>query len=395
MRSPLRFALAGMAVLALALGIGRFAFTPLLPLMQADAGLGLTAGGWLASINNIGYLLGAMLCTVLVLPQRTALRTGMLLVALATGGMGFTTSLPLWLLFRFAGGLGAALLVVHGIAWCVARLPVQKRAGLESLLYSGPGIGIAVTGTLVAALRGPLLDSARWWIVFGALGAFLVAMVWRVIDAPFHTDVVPVSAKIATPRAAVWPVAVIWGLLGFSYIIPAIFLPLIADSQLHAPALREWFWPLYGVAAVFATWLLGTLPPVRSNYAGLAGCCFAQLAGILLCLHQPRLGSLLSGAVLLGAMTMPSVMYAMREANRIAGRNPTRVIGILTISFGVGQITGPVVAATLATHHHGFTVPLELAALATVVALLVSLAFVRRESAPVLRKTVHCRAGDG
>ena len=162
MHSPLRFALAGAAVLALALGIGRFAFTPLLPLMQADANLGLTAGGWLASINNIGYLLGALLCTVLTLPQRSALRIGMLLVVLTTACMGLATSLPLWLLFRFASGMGAALLVVHGIAWCASRLPTQGRAGLESLLYSGPGIGIAVTGTLVAALHGPFLDSARW-----------------------------------------------------------------------------------------------------------------------------------------------------------------------------------------------------------------------------------------
>jgi MFS family permease len=394
MRSDLRFALAGTAVLALALGVGRFAFTPLLPLMQADADLGLTAGGWLASINNIGYLLGALLCTVVVLPQRAALRTGMLLVAFATAGMGATTSLPLWLLCRFAAGMGAALLVVHGIAWCTARLPAHRRAGLESLLYSGPGIGIAVTGTLVAALRGPVLDSAHWWFVFGALGAFVVAMVWRVLDAPAQAVAAPASVSADARRGAAWPVAVIWGLLGFSYIIPAIFLPLIADAQLHVPALREWFWPMYGVAAVLATWVLGALPPVRSNYAGLAGCCFAQLVGIFLCLHQPRLGSLLAGAVLLGAMTMPSVMYTMREAGRIGGHNPTRVIGVLTISFGAGQITGPVVAATLATHHHGFTAPLELAALATVVALLVSLAFVRRRPSPVLRKRVHCHAGD-
>jgi predicted MFS family arabinose efflux permease len=155
---------------------------------------------------------------------------------------------------------------------------------------------------------------------------------------------------------------------------------LIADTQLHMPALREWFWPLYGVAAVLTTWLAGALPSPRSNYAGLALCLLSQLLGIALCLYRPQLDSLLLGTVLLGAMSMPSVMFTMREANRVAGTHPTRLIGALTVAFGVGQIAGPMVAATLATRHQGFDAPLELAALATAIALVTALAAVRRRS---------------
>jgi hypothetical protein len=66
---------------------------------------------------------------------------------------------------------------------------------------------------------------------------------------------------------------------------------LIADTQLHMPVLREWFWPLYGVAAVLTTWLAGALPSPRSNYAGLALCLLSQLLGIVLCLYRPQLDS--------------------------------------------------------------------------------------------------------
>ncbi|MHB1056310.1 MAG: YbfB/YjiJ family MFS transporter [Rhodanobacter sp.] len=377
MLSPLRSALAGMAVLALALGIGRFAFTPLLPLMQASSGLSLVDGGWLASINNVGYMLGALACIGLPLPQRLALRGGTFLLALATLGMGLAASLPWWMLCRFAAGVGAALLMVHGIAWCTAHLRAQRRAGLESLLFSGPGIGVVATGALVAAMHGPAMDSARWWLVFGALSALVAVPLWPMFAVP---DRAAPAAAAAGPRqrGTVWPLVSIYGLLGFSYIIPAIFLPLIADAQLHVPALREWFWPLYGVAAVLTTWLLGALPAPRSNYAGLAACLLAQLLGILLCLYRPRLDGLLLGTALLGAMSMPSVMFTMREANRLAGHNPTRLIGALTVAFSIGQIAGPVVAATLATHRHGFGAALELAALATAVALLTALAFARR-----------------
>jgi MFS family permease len=79
-------------------------------------------------------------------------------------------------------------------------------------------------------------------------------------------------------------------------------------------------------------------------------------------------------------MSMPSVMFTMREANRVAGHHPTRLIGALTFAFGIGQIAGPMVAATLATRHQGFDAPLELAALATAIALITALAAARRRS---------------
>ncbi|MGH9438642.1 MAG: YbfB/YjiJ family MFS transporter, partial [Terriglobia bacterium] len=158
-----------------------------------------------------------------------------------------------------------------------------------------------------------------------------------------------------------------------------------------------WFWPLYGVAAVLATLLLGAFPAPRSNYAGLAACLLAQLLGILLCLYRPRLDSLLLGTVLLGAMSMPSVMFTMREANRLAVHNPTRLIGALTVAFSIGQIAGPPVAATLAAHRHGFGAPLELAALATTIALLLAaLAFACRSSpGPVTREFTSFADSDG
>jgi hypothetical protein len=52
----------GLIGLAVAMGIGRFAFTPLLPLMQQDAGVSLLQGSWLATANYVGYLVGASIC---------------------------------------------------------------------------------------------------------------------------------------------------------------------------------------------------------------------------------------------------------------------------------------------------------------------------------------------
>lgn len=381
MRTPVQLALAGMTVLALALGIGRFLLTPLLPLMQADAGLSLVGGGWLASINNGGYLAGALLCTLWKLPQRATLRSGLVLVVLGTLGMGLMPWLWLWLLCRFVAGVAAAVLMVHGIAWCTAHLRTHGRIGLESVLYSGPGIGIVISGTLVATMHGGGLDSARWWLAFGAASAIASALVWRLLDTPGHVvaNRADASGEGAGPA---WPLVAIYGLFGFAYVIPATFLPLIADAQLHLPALREWFWPLYGVATVSASLLLGALPQVRNNYAGLAGCCLSMLLGAVLCLYWATPAGLALGTVLEGAALTPVVMFTMREAARLAPRNHARLIGALTAAFGIGQIVGPVVAATLAARLHGFAAPLELAGLATAAALALALSRVRHRVAP-------------
>src|SRR2546422_3327079 len=85
----MRIALAGLAALAVAMGIGRFAFTPLLPMMQADSGLSLTAGGWLASANYLGYFLGALSAGFFV-RSPLLIRTGLLAIAATTLAMGFT-----------------------------------------------------------------------------------------------------------------------------------------------------------------------------------------------------------------------------------------------------------------------------------------------------------------
>ena len=61
--SAIAIAVAGGIALAVAMGIGRFAFTPILPMMLHDGVVDLHAASWLASANYLGYLSGALLCT--------------------------------------------------------------------------------------------------------------------------------------------------------------------------------------------------------------------------------------------------------------------------------------------------------------------------------------------
>src|ERR1700746_3018492 len=79
----------GLLALASAMGIGRFSLTPILPLMEQDAGLSLTVGGWLATSNYIGYLLGALVCIALTPRAAFAIRWGLVGVWPTTRARGF------------------------------------------------------------------------------------------------------------------------------------------------------------------------------------------------------------------------------------------------------------------------------------------------------------------
>ena len=126
--SPTVVVAVGMVGLASAMGIGRFAFTPLMPLMQAHSGLTLTEGGWLAAANYAGYLVGALLCVFADPKPGVAARAGLAGVAFFTLAMGVTADFPWWLLWRFVAGVASALVLVGISAWALQRLGRAERA---------------------------------------------------------------------------------------------------------------------------------------------------------------------------------------------------------------------------------------------------------------------------
>lgn len=107
---PWQVSVGGITALMLTVGIARFAYTPLLPLMHAQAGVGDALGGGLAAINYAGYMSGALIASLIEAPQwryRLYL-AGLVLGLLSTALMPLTTSVPLWALSRYLGGLAGA-----------------------------------------------------------------------------------------------------------------------------------------------------------------------------------------------------------------------------------------------------------------------------------------------
>jgi len=143
------------------MGIGRFAFTPILPMMQQDAGLSVAEGGWLASANYTGYLLGALWATAMRVRPVTAIRGGLVGIGLVTLGMGLTHGFAVWVILRGLAGIASAWVLIHVSAWCLARLAPLGRPRLNGTVFSGVGSGIAVAGGLCVAFMRMQASAAQ------------------------------------------------------------------------------------------------------------------------------------------------------------------------------------------------------------------------------------------
>src|SRR3989475_3100 len=337
----MRIALAGLASLAVAMGIGRFAFTPLLPMMQADSGLSLAAGGWLASANYFGYLLGALSAGFFV-RSPLLIRAGLLAIAAATLAMGFTHQLAVWAALRLAAGTASAWVLVHVSAWCLPRL--RARRTLAGAVYAGVGIGIVVAGALCGALMAWRAASSETWIVLGAVSLLLTLLIWNVFSLSGHAGR---GRETGQWSVQWWPLVLCYGAFGFGYIIPATFIPAMAREEIADPAVFGWAWPVFGAAAVVSTLAVAVLSrhfTYRRLWA-VSQLVMALGVGAPLAVHG--LAGILIAALCVGGSFMVVTMTGLQEALQVAGAQAARLMAAMTAAFATGQILGPVVASLL------------------------------------------------
>ncbi|SCX65036.1 YbfB/YjiJ family MFS transporter [Variovorax sp. EL159] len=370
-RGAWRAALACMVTLAVAMGLGRFAFTPMLPIMLHEGKLELAGGGVLASLNYLGYFFGAVSCAAIGIKASSMVRGGLVATAALLLGMGLLHSFIGWGVLRTAAGVMSAWVFVFASGWGMRRLAETNAPTLAGVIYTGPGIGIAMTGLLGGAL-------GRWgseagWMGLGLLAIALIAVIWRVFDdgeqpASGTAAPAPVTAGAAAGTAAarsdaIWLVA-LYGLAGFGYIITATFLPVIARQALPGSSWPDFFWPLFGLAIIPGA-LIGARAPTHWDNRLLLAVAYAlQALGVVLSVAWPTIGGFALGSLLLGMPFTAITLFAMREARRLRGNAAAGLIGYATASYGVGQIIGPLFAAPLAQRTGSFELPLLVAAAA-------------------------------
>jgi predicted MFS family arabinose efflux permease len=366
--APKTIVIAGLLALAAAMGIGRFAFTPLLPLMAREGQLDLAWGGWIAAANYVGYFAGALTAARLPLDARKLALLALALTALSTAAMAWP-SLASWLALRLAAGVASAWVFVATSVWCLGALARADRGDLGGWVYAGVGAGIALTGLYCWAASAAGLGATALWLHLGALVLVLsLPVAWALprLGASHAPTAAPTRASAHGDSGPTGLIAC-YGLMGFGYILPATFLPAMARSVVDDPFWFGLAWPVFGATAALSTILAGRLFRHATRLQVWSASQFLMGVGALLPSLWLNGFTIAASALLVGGTFMVITLAGVQEMRSRAPAQAARLVGRITAAFAVGQIAGPIASAVLlqvpALRAHGLALALQLAAL--------------------------------
>jgi len=356
-QSPWTIVIIGLVALAIAMGIGRFAFTPLMPLMVRDGTLEPVIGAEWAAANYVGYLLGAFTAPRLGRDPRLGLRIGLLGVVLTTLGIAWgNASFPLiGAVLRGSAGIFSAWVLVCASSWCLSELAGRNSTSRGGWIYIGVGVGIAITG--VMAWLGGNQSAVRLWIELAILAAVGTAYVLRGLPVQSATSTTQSSNttanQITMPHSGNGNIGIVlcYSVSGFGYIVPATFLPSMARQLVTDPLVFGLTWPIFGTAAalsiaIVSRWLSAW--PRRKIWAVAQ---VVMAAGTLLPLLQQTIWILAASAALVGGTFMVTTMAGLQLARERMPSNSTPLLARMTAGFAGGQIAGPILVRLVGSAH--------------------------------------------
>lgn len=349
--SPSPFVLAALLSLAAAisLGITRFAYGLLLPIMREDLGWSYTLAGAMNTANALGYLLGALSAPGLM--RRWGAAKGLLLGAVGAslfmGMSGFVRAADALLLQRLLAGVASAWVFIAGgllVAQLAARHP-QRGGWLLGLYYGGTGWGIVVSALTVPAIVGWSGHWAGAWWALALICGLATALLYRPLEQ-LHGGPVAAAPAAAEPApirlTAYLPMLAGYGCFGVGYIGYMTFVVALLREQGVGTAGWTGFYAALGLAVVASARIwAGLLDRYREGQALALLNALLGLATLVPALTaQPwalLLSGLLFGAVFLSvvASTTAWVRHNLPPLQWAGG------ITVFTVVFALGQIIGP------------------------------------------------------
>jgi predicted MFS family arabinose efflux permease len=372
---------AGICGLVLTLGLARFAYTPLLPLMQAQAGLSDVAGGWLAAVNYLGYMSGALVAAWIDdgrLRQRLY-SASLLLAIVSTLAMGLTRDPLWWAVSRYLGGLCGAAGLLLGSGLVLNWLMRAGRRPELGLHFIGIGLGIVVSALGAMLLSSMELDWAGHWRGLALLGiAFLLpAWAWRP-PAPPPVKTEQQHAGAPSRRWMAWLMAAYF-CAGWGFVIGATFTVAIVERQPLLAGRGPLAWLLVGMAAMPAVFLWDRVARRIGESPALLVAFGLQIVSTILPVLSASLAAALLGALLYGATAIGIVSLTLALVGRRSPGNPGKAMARLTLSYGVAQISAPALTGAMVQSSGSYTSSLWLTAAVLLVGMGLLVMLMRSE----------------
>jgi predicted MFS family arabinose efflux permease len=334
------------------LGIGRFAYSLVLPDMRDSLHWSYSAAGFMNTINAVGYLAGALMASRMIRRFGLAanVRWGTLACVLSLALCAMSANFVVLSLARLlAGFAGAAGFVAGGaLAATIAQSRIERADFLLSLFYAGPGLGILASG-LIAPFVLQAFGPGSWWIVWWAMTLLTAIMIVPLLLAPLGSSAL--AGQQARTRFSIKPVAIYltaYFLFGAGYIAYMTFMiAYVRDGGGDASA-QSLFWSLIGISAFATPWVWRRV--LAFHRGGLSMTIILGVnalgAGLPIFGHSPLLlaiSALIFGVAFFAVVgsTTAFVRFNYPPSEWPAG------IAAMTISFGIGQTLGPIAVGAI------------------------------------------------
>ncbi|MER1999320.1 MAG: YbfB/YjiJ family MFS transporter [Lysinibacillus sp.] len=349
----------GILLLVVAMGISRFAYTPILPFMRIDEGMTFQQGGLLASSNYIGYFVGALGAGFITKNKKRFLIWNVALNVLSIILMGICESFTIWILLRFIAGATGGFIFVLTSSIVMDYLAQRLLTKWSGYVFSGVGLGIAISGLVVPYLEG-IIHWQGTWIGLGLLSAlFMITTIflWRNVTVRDNEVLEKTDDTNIWKGIMPWLIAA-YGLEGLGYIITGTFLVDIIYNIEDLRPYAGFSWVIVGLAGVPSAPIWMALMTRFTPFKMMVLAYSLQIVGISLPVFSQTAWSVLLSAFLYGVTFVGLVTLSTSYGRQLYPKQSAKVVSMLTTFYAIGQILGPLFASRLEHSFQSFKAPL-------------------------------------
>ena len=334
------------------MGIARFAYTPLLQVMQEAGVLNDTIGGWLAAFNYLGYLTGTVIAASISNPliKDRLYRTSLIIAVISTIGMAWTDNWIVWAILRYLAGTTAAGGLLLGSALILNWLIRHGHRIELGIHFGGVGVGIAVTAIAVEWMT-PQLDWAKQWEVFTLMAFILALPAWLWLPRPENFERKNTGEALKdTPPTRRWLalLTLSYFCVGIGYVVYATFLVVIVDNQPALSGVGNYAWLVVGLTTIPSCVMwdrfarrIGELKAMVFAYA------FMTISVFIMVFEVPVYLVILS-ALIYGGTMMGIVSLILTLVGKFYPTRPAKPMGKISFFYAIAQIIAPAGAGYIA-----------------------------------------------
>ncbi len=355
-------ALAGQIAMLLGIGLSRFGYSPLIPPLIEAGWFTPAEAAYLGAANLAGYLLGAAGTRWLArhAPAVGLVRAALLVCTASFFACAYPLGFGWYCGWRIASGVSGAVLMVIAPPAIIAFAPRNRRGRVGGILFTGVGLGITLSGTLVPWLVQ--FGLRETWLSFGAASALLTAAAWKGFPGPPSRTSAPspvaASAGPAPPapppqpaeaepaRGAERPaltraillLILAYGCAGAGFVPHTVFwVDYIARGLGSGLAVGGGYWVLFGVGAACGPLLTGLLAERIGFAASLRVALLAQGLAVAAPLVSREPWALALSSAGVGALAVGVTALASGRVSELAAAEHQRQVwGWMTICYSVG-----------------------------------------------------------